>query len=361
MLYRGLRHFFHADGKLPAANLAIVDDALGFRSVSVASDEAILIVGLLNLNLAIILGDAEDSRMQRVWSLVASSPTGVPRNILFHRGSRLRQRGYRWAPASLMFISRDLDGSLASREAHSTGYLSPFGLNVHTSAFATATMVSGPRGAPRNPWGLFNDRDENSIRCRSDQGIWFYMVGKYSRPYEGDDLTGNSLYAILKHAVGPRRLLLASAFGDGSREYTSALLVHDRADIDSTNPSQVVSDIIVGVGKVENVYQILFEASFQASRSLLSDEITTQYAHLGVEDEEQQKHNPAYAELEKQLEKKTLALAASVDNESLQNMMNTQDNSNLKRLVPALIASAYLGEYCNLGPILPTETEWCVD
>ncbi|KAL8798065.1 MAG: hypothetical protein Q9182_006989 [Xanthomendoza sp. 2 TL-2023] len=362
MLYRGLRHFFHADGNVPVASLAILDDALGFRSVSVASDEAILIGGLLNLDLAYILGGTEESRMQRVWSLVASSPTGVPRNILFHRGSRLRQRGYRWAPASLLSINRDLDGSLASREAHSTGYLSPFGLKVHASAFATANMVSAPPGAPRNPWGLYNDRDENSIRCRGDQGTWLYMAGKYSGPHKEKDLTGNSLYAILKHAGGPQRLLLASAFKfDGSREYTSALLVHDRADIDSTDPSQVISDIIVGVGKVENVYQILFEAAFQASRSLLSDEITAQYAHLAIEDEEQQKNNPAYGDLEKQLEQKILALAASVVNESLQNEMDIQNNYKLKRLIPALIASAYLGEYCSLGPILPTETKWCVD
>ncbi|KAL8689351.1 MAG: hypothetical protein Q9224_004658 [Gallowayella concinna] len=362
MLYRGLRHFFHAEKNLPVANLVTVDDALGFRSVSVATDEAILIGGLLNLDLAHILDGTEETRMQRLWSLVASSPTGVPKNILFNRGSRLSQKGFRWAPASLLSIIRDQDGSLASGEALSTGHLSPLGLNVHASAYSTATMASAPRGAPKNPWGMFNDRDENSVRCRSDQGIWLYMAGKYGGLHKGDHLRGNSLYPILKHAEEPRRLLLASTFKfDGIRENTSALLVHDGADTNSTGPPQVVSDIIVGVGKVDKVYQILLEATFQASRSLLSDEITAQYVHLAVEDEEQQKQTPAYANLEKQLEQKVFALAESVDNEYLHKVIDAQDNYKLKRLVPILIASAYLGEYCNLGPMLPSETEWCVD
>ncbi|KAL8687601.1 MAG: hypothetical protein Q9218_006274 [Villophora microphyllina] len=362
VLYRGLRHFFHAEEGMPIIDLASVDDALHFRSLSVSTDEALLIGGLLNVDLAYILAGPEESRMQRLWSLIPSTPGGIPKNILFNRGSRLRQTGHRWAPASLLTYRGGKDGIIRSREAHSEGQLTSTGLKVQLPAFSTATMASAPRGAPKNPWGLFNNQDENSIRCRNERGIWFYMAGKYSGSGNGDQGTKASLHTILKDTSRAWSLLLASAFKfDGSRENSSGLLVHDTADVQPMVPSKVSSEMIVEVAKQDHLYQVMFEAVYQASQSLLSDEITAQYAELAIEDEEEQKQNSVYANLGSVLEKKVYTLAESIYKEYPSNAASAQNSHIPKNMVPALIAAAYLGNYCILGPTLPSETEWCVD
>ena len=74
---------------------------------------------------------------------------------------------------------------------------------------------------------------------------------------------------------------------DGSHETTDALLVHDHDDQDSV--PKVISDMIVGVGTTQGTGKMFLEAAYQASRSLLDDEITKQYVDLAIEDEQVQK------------------------------------------------------------------------
>lgn len=176
-LHGGLRGFFHAKENMLSTDIASVDDALRL-SVSVPTDEAVLIGGLLNLDLAHILDGPAESRMQRVWKLVSSAPGGIPKDILFIRGPRLRQTGFRWAPESLLHSRDPYERSLCSYEAHSLGHLISTGMKVRVSAFSTAIMASASVGAPKNPRDMFNQRDQTLIHCRHDQGIWFLMFWK---------------------------------------------------------------------------------------------------------------------------------------------------------------------------------------
>lgn len=257
----GLRGFFHAEENMPSRDIASVYDALRFRSVTVPTDEPLLIGGLLNFDLAQILDGPVESRMQRVWTLVSLAPGGIPKT--------------------------DPDAS--------------------------------------------------------------------SRPA--------SLHTFLKDASQTRRLLLASAVRfEASREILHALLVHDVTELHRTNgPRQVISDTIVLISKQEKVDQILLEAAYQASRSLLDDEITARYADLAVEDEEEQRQNPVYADLELRLKTRIIALAESLDFGNLRSLLSEEEIQLLKFRARSLIVSFYFGEYCILGPMLFSETEWCVD
>ncbi|KAL8658232.1 MAG: hypothetical protein Q9202_007609 [Teloschistes flavicans] len=359
ILRGNLRNFFHAAEGLPAPNLMSVDNALEFRSVSVATDEPILIAGLLNLDLELKLNDSVESRMQRLWSLISSVPDGIPTNILFFRGQRLPQTGYRWAPISLLSSNQGHDGSLYGRGAHSTGHLTPKGLNVRLSAFATVTMASAPQGAPKNPWALFKDPEIIPILCRSDKADWFFVRGKYTDPNEGINRIGATVRAILEKTSQTKRILLASAFDRGG--YTGALLVHDSVDTEPIGPARVASDMIIEICMQNRLNQIPIEAVYQASRSLLDDEITAQYANLAVQDEEQQRQNPAYTNLEPVLHEKIWALAQDINMPILPDVASPQHNDRWMHQLGALMVSFYLGHYYELGPVLPSETEWCVD
>ncbi|KAL8638353.1 MAG: hypothetical protein Q9228_004488 [Teloschistes exilis] len=359
IIYGRLRNFFHAAEGLPAPNLMSVDDALEFRSVSVATDEPILIAGLLNLDLELKSNDSVQSRMQRLWSLISSVPDGIPTNILFNRGSRLQQTGYRWAPRSLLSSNKGHDGSLYRRGAYNTGHLTLQGLNVRLSAFSTVTMASAPRGAPKNPWALFSDPEIVPILCRSEQADWFFVRAKYSDPSEGGQRIGATVRAVLEETSQTKRILLASALDRGGA--TNALLVHDCVGTEPIGPLRVASDMIVEIGKQNRLNKMPIEAVYQASRSLLDDEITAQYADLAIQDEEQQRQSPAYANLEPVLHRKTWALAQNINMPILPHIATPQHNDRWIHQLGALMVSFYLGHYYELGPMLPGETEWCVD
>ncbi|KAL9576633.1 MAG: hypothetical protein Q9212_006939 [Teloschistes hypoglaucus] len=88
-LHEGLRGWFHKlkPGKKP--DLVSIHESLQFRSVSVSTDEPLLVGGLLNLDLGYILDGDESSRMQRLYK-TAPRFTGffeATRALLVHGAS----------------------------------------------------------------------------------------------------------------------------------------------------------------------------------------------------------------------------------------------------------------------------------
>ena len=77
--------------------LYVVVEALRFRSTSVATDEALCLGGILNLDMAKVLKVPADHRMERVWDLLSD----IPQDIIFLDAPRLSSKGFRWASATL--------------------------------------------------------------------------------------------------------------------------------------------------------------------------------------------------------------------------------------------------------------------
>lgn len=363
ILYHYLRSFFHSEEGDPLRrDLEHADKALQFRSVSVASDEPLLIAGLLRLDTAFILDGPEDSRMQRLWSLVPSVPQGIPKNVLFNRGSRLRQPGFRWAPASLLSFAGDRDGSLCSTDVDEySGSLTPSGLVVHLSAFQLK-MAIVPKGLPKNPWNMFSNETESTTFCRYGEGVWLQIWEKYiGAENVKSDHDQLSLREILTETSQSYKLLLASAFKlDGSQETSDALLVHDNDDHRNGAPV-VISDMILTIGTTPVTAEIFLEAAYQASQKLLNDEITSQYTNLGIEDENVQKEHLEYLRLEPILSEKLFDLAKDVKDPEILAAIKANNSMGTNTFFPVFIARAYLGSYCDLGPMLPKSSEWCVD
>lgn len=81
-----------------ARRLLAITRTLTFRSTSVASDEALCLTTVLNLDMARILRCPPEKRMEEFWKMLPS----IPSEILRHNVERLDVEGLRWAPRSLM-------------------------------------------------------------------------------------------------------------------------------------------------------------------------------------------------------------------------------------------------------------------
>ncbi|PVH88675.1 hypothetical protein DL98DRAFT_155499 [Cadophora sp. DSE1049] len=72
---------------------------LQFRACSVATDEALVISTLLDLDTESLLEEKDgDMRMAKMWAMIGR----VPEGILFHASPKLEVDGYRWAPRTLL-------------------------------------------------------------------------------------------------------------------------------------------------------------------------------------------------------------------------------------------------------------------
>ena len=80
---------------------------LSYRSVTIPSDEPLIIATLLDLDLSEILRtESAAQRMEILWRQIAGPPVGVTKQILFHMGPKIHQPGLRWAPQSLLCVDR---------------------------------------------------------------------------------------------------------------------------------------------------------------------------------------------------------------------------------------------------------------
>ena len=158
----------------------------------------------------------------------------------------------------------------------------------------------------------------------------------------------------------PQKLLLETTFKvDRSLQHTDAVLVHERHH--SEKEPSVASDMIVQVFSEKGKSQTMLEAAYKCSRLLHDDEITSKYVDLGILDELEQKENPAYAELEAQLAQKLLSMTESIVDEDVLNAIAANRSGMTEAPFPLMIAEAYVGNFCELGTMLPSDTEWCVD
>ena len=111
-------------------DLGSVETGLQHRSVTVPSDEPLLIANLLHLDVTYILNGpcpltncanvgCDHSRIHRLWLLMPKAFRGIPRNVLLRIGPRLSEPGFRWAPSTLLYqesVNDTLQPRLASMD-----------------------------------------------------------------------------------------------------------------------------------------------------------------------------------------------------------------------------------------------------
>ena len=169
-----------------AGHFRDVMSGLQHRSVTVPSDEPILIATLLALDVGKVLEKPLPDRMNALWRLLGVSPQGIPRDLPFHMGPKLSEPGLRWAPQSLLsgnehFFFRRPDaherqGFLASEEdiRGLLVHLAGLRLRSATPARRLPPQLAGFGSLPSDNEGKFN------LLMRDDEDVWYLLCNRLS-------------------------------------------------------------------------------------------------------------------------------------------------------------------------------------
>lgn len=86
------------DSESSRVMLNYLSAGLRWRATSVPLDEPLCLATLANLDMEAVLQGPEEGRMKRFWSLLPK----ISAQVIFWTGSRLKDDGFRWAPASFL-------------------------------------------------------------------------------------------------------------------------------------------------------------------------------------------------------------------------------------------------------------------
>ena len=191
---------FMKDGTVrPEADLENVINALRYRSVSIPSDEPLLIGNLLGIDIAQIL-DGDDGaaalRMNRLWRVIASALLAIPSSLLFRVGPRLAEPGLKWAPATFL-IDFDANIGIQSSESENDQCIltASNGLLVRLHGFRLS-LASSAKGLPSRAKNVSQLDKPNRLLMNDSGGTWYMM--RRSLPVEQDRfLTDKTLAEIV--------------------------------------------------------------------------------------------------------------------------------------------------------------------
>ena len=191
--------FLNNNATHPRADLLKAMEALRHRSISVLSDEPLVIGNLLGLDVAHILNGGDGTvarRMNRLWRLVPSAVHGIPRDLLFRVGPRLTEPGLRWAPATLLH-ENDIGIAIQRSEKEEDQALLTLsdGLSVRLPGFRLA-LPPRVQGLPSPYKGIKQLKNPNLLWMKDKAGSW-YQIGRYFPVERDNSLTDKTLTEII--------------------------------------------------------------------------------------------------------------------------------------------------------------------
>jgi hypothetical protein len=200
-IWRSLR-LFEKDPQVTTITLQKVVRALQYRGVSVASDEPICLVNLFDID-AKILNEQDGSPMSRFWHTLCGIRL-VPRTILFFKGPKLEDEGFRWAPSTLLGAGHLLPDYQEPAVLDKNGLRLHFpGVVIHRPVFDIITLIMNKRQALPDVWYLLDQRT----------GRWYGIIIKSTDVQTcifGENDGGESQLKMLKDGKGKDFAIICS-------------------------------------------------------------------------------------------------------------------------------------------------------
>ena len=361
---------FMKNGTMRAeAHLENVITALRYRSVSIPSDEPLLIGNLLGIEIAQILkGDdrAAGLRMNRLWRVMASASLRIPSSLLFRVGPRLTEPGLKWAPATFL-IDHDANIGIQSSQSENEGILTALeGLLVQLHGFRLS-LASCAKGLPSCAKDISQLEKPNRILMVDSGGTWYMM--RRLLPVEQDSFLTDKTLAEL--VLQSENLWVIYPGPEFPRQYDSKLFTSVGLLVE-VKPNEGAED-----GEKErpikkaNAKLHIYMSPLQAAAQAWFAAATTLSAHLATnsptlrklraEEEALEEPDPSSSRMKMALEdfaSEIREMAANKEaKETVEAARNTFTVSEMEELITIII----WGQYVCMGETVARTQRWCVD
>ena len=355
----------------PRASLGKVIDALHHRSVSILSDEPLLIGSLLGLDAAHILngGDGADSlRMNRLWRLISSAVHGIPSDLLFRVGPRLAEPGLRWAPATLLTYS-DVNNFIQSsgKEEEQAVLTLSDGLSVRLHGFRFS-LASREKCLPPLHKRVSQLVDLSNLWLKDDAGSW-YLIRRRLPVEEDRSLTDKTLAEIVQGGKNMWVIHPGSQFPrqPDSRALSSVGLIVEvenkkEAEEEVTTVKKTHAKLHVNMAPVQQSMQDYLAAATTFSAQLAS--ASPALRKLAAIENDLDEHSSSSSSSSfrttalKELESEIHQMAI---NEDAKEVIVASGNKFGFSLMEDLITMVLWGGYVSMTEMAPRTQRWCVD
>lgn len=358
------------------ADLAKVIEALHHRSVSIPSDEPLLIGNLLGLDSAQILNGGDGAvalRMNRFWRMMPSAVHGIASNLLFRVGPRLAEPGLKWAPATLL---GDNDTSVfiqSSESENEQGILTASdGLLVRFHSFRLS-VASRAKGLPSHHKRISQLIEPNCLWMRDDAGSWFLMRRTF--PVEQDRfLTDKTLAEVVEEGENLWVVYPDSKFprhSDNKAQASVGLIVEAQAeteaeanaeeDKDETAVKKTHARLHVSMAPVRTSTQSWLKAATAFSAQLASDSPALQKLAENSLDEYSSSSSSSSRLKSRALEALASEIHQMATTEEAKEVTASAGNEFDPSLMKELITMVVWGQYVCMGETVPRTQRWCVD
>ena len=264
----------YSNPNVPRGNntdIQLVTEILQNRSVSVPSDEPLLIGTLLNLDVAKILqAKSPATRMRQLWMLMPNALHGVPPSVIFWIGPRLGIPGFRWAPASLLHSHPDNVPFNMIETVDHRCEISPHGLRLRLRGCVfncqKRTGILGQVGKD-----LIRSNKMEFIYVSCEDGTWLSLMTRLTTNAECQPAAGSFHSAILESRMwllqSSGKRLMSESGEQYANPYPIGLLAKEVGH--EGNVKVVRSMCHVGFRPVTGTLLRILQAAHKASKTVL--------------------------------------------------------------------------------------------
>ena len=343
-------------------DLAMVDSAFTNRSVSVSSDEPLLIGTLLGLDVASILNGSDETRSHRMWSLMPAAGRGIPKSIVYRLGPRLKEEGYRWAPSTMLHYEYTNAVMSTMLEGDNQGIPTQQGLMVRLSGYHIS-FPQRPKGLPVSPWNLGLDKE--LLYMRDDAACWYIARRRWPNA-EGDYLSKDQFSSTIERNLTDLWVTLQDIDyqlrADTFLETRTALLT--RLIHESDEVKYVHSYMHLNVVQYRTDVCEMLEAAYRCAQKLAESAPARRLASMN--EEEIDMDSSDYKAVFDTLEGEIPRLSASGEYDSGLAIARERSRRNGSgndddTLFGVFVRLVFTGRYAVMGPRTPDSQQWCVD
>ncbi|KAM0794226.1 hypothetical protein BDR22DRAFT_895340 [Usnea florida] len=349
------------------AELNHIMRGLFYRSVTVPSDEPLIIATLLALDLSPILASEPAQRMNVLWRIIGKSPSGIDKQILFHLGLKTRERGLRWAPQSLLSVDRHFSIPKPGEEEH-RGFLgterNARGLLVELAGFRIS-IAKPAKGLPHHLAGfdsLTEDAtDRNCLLLKNSNGLWYVL--KHRLFGESDCPHGlEEMCAVICRLYSPWVLYRGSSslIPNDTKAHRGLLVEKANEQQPQSNESTFVEiKSQVSFCHVATEMNEVCQAAYSLAQELASSAAARRLEDLAITTTDLA--DPVYKEALQSVDLEFKRLSKSpVAMEAVTASTNSSNEQGIIRLAEYM-QRFYRGLYLHIEEYAPANRKWCVD